>query len=139
MEQNIPSSDLDFYILGEMCKDAAKGVEWEREYWMECTEGVRATQMHKLTSDERANLPTNNLNIERYLTKFGYLAGSLLSIQISLIRLNVYVTIWCSLKTEIEIATAKTLKILDEMEIHCFIGLYHKIKRRLLVSGRMWI
>lgn len=77
MVNNASSSDLDKHILARMCIDAAKGVKMqcEREYWLEGTEGVRATQVHKLTAEERKNLPTNNLNTERHLAKFGYLAS----------------------------------------------------------------
>ena len=62
-----------------MCAQAAVGVKLQckREYWAGNDEDVtpRATRINSLTSDERKNLPTNNLNCERYLAKFGYLAA----------------------------------------------------------------
>ena len=72
-----PESRLDNFILGEMCKQAAIGVELQckREYWSESTDSARATRVNLLTPAERANLPTNNLNCKRYLAKFGYLAS----------------------------------------------------------------
>jgi hypothetical protein len=76
MGKLFPQSDLDQLILGAMCKQASKGVELQckREYWGENSE-ARATAIHMLTAEERKGLPTNNLNAERYLAKFGYLAS----------------------------------------------------------------
>ena len=70
-------SDLDKYIVGEMCINASKGVklQCEREYWAKSADDVRDTQLHKLTSSERKHLLTNNLNTERYLARFGSLAA----------------------------------------------------------------
>lgn len=72
----VPETDLDHLIIGEMCLQAAKGIELQckREYWGDDTVR-RATELHKLTPEERKNLPTNNINAERYLAKFGYLAS----------------------------------------------------------------
>ena len=76
---NGPETELDHYLLGEMRAQAAIGIELQskREYWANDDEAVaaRATRIHDLTSNERKNLPTNNLNCERYLAKFGYLAA----------------------------------------------------------------
>ena len=60
-----------------MCKQAAIGVELQckREYWSESTDSARETRVNLLTPIERANLPTNNRNCERYLANFGYLAS----------------------------------------------------------------
>ena len=44
------------------------------EYW-EDTENPRATQLHKLSHEGRKNLLTENLPCERYLSRFGGLAG----------------------------------------------------------------
>ena len=58
---------------------AAIGVELQckREYWADEDDPVkaRATRINLLTPAQIANLPTNNLNCERYLAKFGYLAA----------------------------------------------------------------
>ena len=74
-----PQSELDHFLLGEMCLQAAIGVELQckREYWSDDAEAgaARATRIHKLTYEQRKNLPSNNLNCERYLAKFGYLAS----------------------------------------------------------------
>ena len=44
MSANAPSSELDHYLLGEMCIEAAKGVELqcEREYWANNSDNVHA-------------------------------------------------------------------------------------------------
>ena len=76
---NGPESELDHYLLREMCAIAPVAVELqcEREYWAGNDEDVTpcATQINRLTSDEQENLPTYNLNCERYLAKFEYLAA----------------------------------------------------------------
>ena len=46
-----------------------------REYFSDDERTPRATQLYKLTPDERKNIPTENLIAERYLGKFGYLAS----------------------------------------------------------------
>ena len=46
----------------------ALGWQWRRCY-------ITCNTNYSLTSDERENLPTNNLNCERYLAIFGYLAA----------------------------------------------------------------
>ena len=77
MKANAPSSELDRYLLSEMCKDAAIGVKLQcsREYWDDKMGSTRATQIHLLSAEERKHLPTNNLNYERCLAKFGVLAS----------------------------------------------------------------
>ena len=44
------------------------------KYWDD-VENPCATQLHKLTHDERKNWPTENLACERYLSPFQALAG----------------------------------------------------------------
>ena len=75
MNDNRPISDLDHFLLGVMCKQAALGVELQckREYWDD--DETRATPLFRLTEEERAHLPTNNLSAEKYLARFGYLAS----------------------------------------------------------------
>ena len=62
-----------------MRAQAAVGAELQckHEYWAGNDEDVtpHATRINSLTSDKRENLPTNNLNCERYLAKSGYLAA----------------------------------------------------------------
>ena len=72
----VPETDLDHLIIGEMCLQAAKGIELQckREYWGDDTVR-RATELHKLTPEERKILPTNNIYAERYFAKFVYLAS----------------------------------------------------------------
>ena len=65
-----PTTTLDHELLDKMCKEAAIGVHLQcsREYWEEEEEcEVRATQLHKLTPEERECVPTENLKCERYL------------------------------------------------------------------------
>ena len=62
-----------------MRAQAAVGAELQckHEYWAGNDEDVtpHATRINSLTSDKRENLPTNNLNCERYLAKSAYLAA----------------------------------------------------------------
>jgi hypothetical protein len=66
-EKSTPTSSLDHLILNRICEEAAAGVERQcaREYWSD-TENPRATQLHKLSEQERCNIPAENLNCERY-------------------------------------------------------------------------
>ena len=59
-----------------MCKKCADGLKLQcsREYWDD-DEKPRATQLHKLTEDQRKNLPNNNLEPEWYLSRFGNLVS----------------------------------------------------------------
>ena len=73
-------SKLEQFVLGKMCHQAAVGVELQckREYWESPEsnpDSLRATRLNLLSAEERSLLPTNNLNTERSLAKFGYLAG----------------------------------------------------------------
>ena len=60
-----------------MCASAAAGLDLQcsREYWSLSEEGKRATQLHKLSAEERQNLSTENVCAERFLAKFGALAS----------------------------------------------------------------
>ena len=71
-----PTSRLDHHLLEQMCQLAASGVQLQcsGEYWEE-REKPRATQLHLLTSEERRNIPTENMEAERYLARFGHLAS----------------------------------------------------------------
>lgn len=77
MEKQKPTTDLDHHLLKKMCEEAATGFELQcaREYWSQNEKTERATALHKLLPTDRTNLPTNNLNAERYLAKFGILAS----------------------------------------------------------------
>ena len=46
-----------------------------RDYFKDDVREPRATQLHLLSHEERANIPTENLVAEPYLAKFGYLAS----------------------------------------------------------------
>ena len=71
-----PSSPLDHLILNKMCNEAAAGLHTQcaGEYW-EDSEKPRATQLHKLSHDERRLMATENLICERYLGGMGSLAA----------------------------------------------------------------
>ena len=75
MQKQQPTNALDKYIVRQMCVDAGAGVEMQcaREYWSE-SEDPQATQLFKLT-EERENLPTENLEPERYMARVGILAA----------------------------------------------------------------
>ena len=48
-------------------------MQCEGEYWIENDDKApRATQVHKLTSEEREHIPTENMESEWYLAKFEY-------------------------------------------------------------------
>ena len=72
-----PSSELDKYLLLEMCKQAAEGMKMQcgQEYFPADGQEPRAAQLYKMSIEERKNIPTENLATERYLAKFGYLAS----------------------------------------------------------------
>ena len=76
MQKQQPTTALDKHIVRQMCVDAGAGVELQctREYWSE-SEDPRATQLLKLTEQERENLPTSNLEPERYMARVGSLAA----------------------------------------------------------------
>ena len=81
----------------------------------------RATRINSLTSDERENLPTNNLNYERYLAKFGYLAAqsavhSNKPFKAKRIRGDLVLSD-AEDSLLVERSMSKMMKILDEMEI----------------------
>ena len=81
----------------------------------------RATRINSLTSDERENLPTNNLNYERYLAKFGYLAAQSAAHSNKLFKAKRIRGDLVLSDAEdsllVERSMSKMMKILDEMEI----------------------
>ena len=66
MHQQKLESDLENYLIRDMCSSAAKGLELQcsREYWDDQGENQRATAIHMLTPEEQSNLPTNNIIAE---------------------------------------------------------------------------
>ena len=81
----------------------------------------RATRIDSPTSDERENLPTNNLNYERYLAKFGYLAAQSAAHSNKLFKAKRIRGDLVLSDAEdsllVERSMSKMMKILDEMEI----------------------
>ena len=59
-DKHSPSSELDKYLLLEMCKQAAEGVKMQcgREYFPEDDREPRAAQLYKMSIEERKNIPT---------------------------------------------------------------------------------
>ena len=123
--KNGPNSELDHYVLGEMCAQAAVGVELQckREYWAGNDDHVttRATGINSLTPGKPENLPTNNLNCERYLAKFGYLAAQSAAHSNKLFKAKRIRGDLVLSDAEdsllVERSMSKMMKILDEMEI----------------------
>ena len=72
MKNQAVTSELDKFIQKEMCIDTGKGVE--RDHWAE-SDDPRATQLFKLTEEERENLPSENLEPEWYMNKVQPLAA----------------------------------------------------------------
>ena len=77
MKKQKPSSPLDAYMQKQMCINAGAGVELHcaRENWSESIY-PRATQLFKLTEEERENLPCDILEPERFVAK-GWLNNQL--------------------------------------------------------------
>ena len=79
MESQKPSSDLDHYLLDEMCFNESKGIKIQcaLEYWKDhgFTED-RVTSIVDFSEDQGKNLPTENLVCERYLASLGQIATS---------------------------------------------------------------
>ena len=69
-----PDTVLGKEILNLMCNDARLGIKLQcrREYGF--SDGVRATELHKLNKRELKGLPTNNLVTERDLSKLSSLS-----------------------------------------------------------------
>ena len=76
MKKQTPTTALDTHLFKQMCVDAGAGVEMQcaREYWCE-SDNPRATQLFKVSEEELENLPTENLEPERYMAKVGCLAA----------------------------------------------------------------
>ena len=77
MKDMAPSSALDHHLLEKMAHASAAGVKMQcgREYFPDNELKPRATQLYKMSEEERKNIPSENLVCERYLGKFGYLAS----------------------------------------------------------------
>ena len=67
-----PKTDLENALLSEMCTKAAETIELQcgREYGFGMNENPRATAIYKLTPEERKDLETHNLVVERNLGVF---------------------------------------------------------------------
>ena len=77
MANQVPTTDLDHYLLKGMGAESAEGVKMQcgREYFKDDVREPRATQLHLLSHEERTNIPTENLVAERHMAKFGYLVS----------------------------------------------------------------
>ena len=70
-----PTSEVEIMLLKEMCHDAAKTIELQcgREYGFgENTLPQRATEIHKLSDEEKKDLERNNILAERELGVFDH-------------------------------------------------------------------
>ena len=69
-----PTTDVTQQLVKKMCEDAAAVLERQagREYGFGDKVDVtpRATQLHLLSPEDRADLPSNNLDAERHLPCF---------------------------------------------------------------------
>jgi len=74
MQNQKLDSELQKYLIRAVCP---KGLELQcaREYWADNDDDQRVTAVHKLTPQEQSNLPTENLQAERFLVKFGAVAS----------------------------------------------------------------
>ena len=136
MNKNSPQRDLDHYILGEMCEQAAIGVELQckREYWSDESDNLRATAVNKLTSTQRKTLPSHNLSAERYLGKFGYLASQSAAHsnrQFTAKRIKDDLVLSDEQDVVVENSLNAVLKHLDRMEVSWSKGQREKKKQRI--------
>ena len=122
MEKQKPKSELDEYLLSQMCSEAAKGIHQQcsSEYWEEC-EQPRVTQIHKLTAEQRKNIPGDNLNCERNLAKFGALAAVSASksnkiFKAKRIRDDMLFSVNMTNEEDIKLSSEKIFKELNSME-----------------------
>lgn len=76
MDRQQPTSELDKYLLQQMCYNSADGIVMQcgREYWGD-ERAPRATELYKLADDQLKHIPSENMICERNLAKFGYLAS----------------------------------------------------------------
>ena len=122
-DKHSPSSELDKYLLLEMCKQAPEGVKMQcgQEYFPEENWEPRAAELYKMSIKERKYIPIENLVTKRYLAKFGYLAS------ISAYRSNKnFMTkrirddlMFSSVESEVEVSkkTESTVKQLQSMKV----------------------
>ena len=126
MEKQRPTSDLDTFMLDEMCINAVKGIHLQssREYWDNqlSSSDERATSIVKLTQTERQNLPAENLVCERSLATFGHIASNSAShsskrFKAKRIRDDLMITKEDTLTVSISNNTfQEVFQVLDEME-----------------------
>ena len=71
-----PTSELEITLLKDMCVHASKTIKLQcgREYGFGQYNDIRATQIHKLTVEERKDLESNNVMCERELGVFDHRA-----------------------------------------------------------------
>ncbi|CAK8673115.1 unnamed protein product [Clavelina lepadiformis] len=118
-ESHSPTTDLDHYLVTAMAKQSALGLKMQcgREYWEDETENSeRSTRIHALTEEMRVNLPTENLLAERYLARFGNLAGHS-NRYFKAKRIKDDLMFAKDAPIDSELASCKVMKKLDEMEI----------------------
>ena len=124
MSKQVPSSPLDHYLLKMMCEKAATVVQMQcaSEYRTDENPAPRATQVHKLRKEERQNIPTENMEAERYLARFGYLASvsaakSNRFFKANRIRDSMFQTSLHAEEEALSKATQRIIQNLNEMEV----------------------
>ena len=77
MKKQTPTTALDAHLFKQMCVDAGAGVEMQcaRNIGVNLITQELATQLFKLSETVLENLPTENLEPERYMAKVGGLAA----------------------------------------------------------------
>ena len=76
MEKQNPNIDFDHYLLKGVFLNAGEGVkmQYAQEHWGDGQE-AHATELYRMTPDERRNLPSENVVCERYLAKISSLVS----------------------------------------------------------------
>ncbi|CAK8696644.1 unnamed protein product [Clavelina lepadiformis] len=118
-ESHSPTTDLDHYLVTAMAKQSALGLKMQygRQYWEDETDNSeRSTRIHTLTEEMRVNLPTENVLAERYLARFGHLAGHS-NRYFKAKRIKDDLMFAKDAPIDSELASCKVMKKLDEMEI----------------------
>ena len=123
MANQVPTTDLDHYLLKEMCAESTEGVKMHfgRDYFKDDVQEPRATQLHLLSHEEKTNIPKENLVAEQYLAKFGYLASISAScsnkfFKAKRIRDDVMFTVGDEGETR-KVATNHIIKALEHLEV----------------------
>ena len=123
MSNHKPSA-FEKLLLNKTCLISSKGIALQcaREYWG-AEDKPRFTELFKLNKDQLLPLPTDNVNTEHHLAKFGYLASlsaahSNKNFKAKRIRDDMMFDEINTTAADLEIKNKPILNELKEMEVH---------------------